>query len=220
MDANEENEIQDELNLSSSMSMQTTQSGSKAVLAALRALQDKIRRLDTERAASVDECDSLKAQIKSMEVDFEHMKQRDSLLSNQALLEQRASNEALKTEAAERETEYLKLTERHREQGVELNKAKIIVDTLEEEKASLLAKSRRLEQQCTEQDDLLRKYSSKERDLSAWALAESRRHEAELDMAIKRVKEQQNNTAVARDEYTAATDKVNITLLIPSTLFR
>ena len=75
----------DALNLSSSMTVGTSQSGSKAVLAALRALQDKIRRLDSEKTSAIDECNQLKAQIKSMEIDHEHMKQRDALMNNQAL---------------------------------------------------------------------------------------------------------------------------------------
>jgi hypothetical protein len=157
----DENTDEGALNLSSSMSIHTSQSGSKAVLAALRALQDKIRRLDTERQQAVDETNGLKAQIKSMEIDFEHMKQRDSLLANQALLELRASFDSLKAEKAIQETDLLKLQERHREQSTEFGRLKVQVEAGDEEKCIAVTKSKGLEAQCAEQDDLLRRYASK-----------------------------------------------------------
>ena len=204
----DENTEEGALNLSSSMSIHTSQSGSKAVLAALRALQDKIRRLDGERQAAVDECNGLKAQIKSMEIDFEHMKQRDSLLSNQALLEQRSAYDAMKAEKATQETEYLKLQERHREQSTEFARLKVQVDAGEEERGLLSTKVRALEKQCEENEDLLRKYSSKEKDMSAWILSESKRHEVELDLALKKIKTAQNDAAVTKDDYSSAAEKI------------
>jgi hypothetical protein len=185
----DENTEDNALNLSSSMSMHTSQSGSKAVLAALRALQDKIRRLDTERGAAVDECNGLKAQIKSMEIDFEHMKQRDGLLSNQALLEQRAAHDALKAEKAIQETEYTKLQERHREQSTEFARQQVLVDAAVEERDGLASRVQALEAQAREQDDLLQRYSHKEKEMSAWILSEAKRHETELDLAVRKVRD-------------------------------
>ena len=58
---------------------------SKAVLAALRALQGKIQRLEAEKLSAQDECKHLKSQIRAQEVEAEHIKQRD-VLNNQRSL--------------------------------------------------------------------------------------------------------------------------------------
>ena len=70
-----------------------SQGSSKAVLAALRALQDKIRRLETERAQALDECNHLRNQIRSQEMESEHVKQRDTLNNQKTLLEAKAAKE-------------------------------------------------------------------------------------------------------------------------------
>ena len=43
-------------------------SSSKAVLAALRALQDKIRRLESERSQALDEATDLRQKIKTLDI--------------------------------------------------------------------------------------------------------------------------------------------------------
>ena len=52
----------------SSASNGNASSSSKAVLAALRALQDKIRRLETERTQALDESSQLRLQLKNFEI--------------------------------------------------------------------------------------------------------------------------------------------------------
>jgi septal ring factor EnvC (AmiA/AmiB activator) len=56
-------------------------SSSKAVLAALRALQDKIRRLESERALALDENAQLRHQIKNQEIETGMVRFRDRLMS-------------------------------------------------------------------------------------------------------------------------------------------
>lgn len=73
-------------------------SSSKAVLAALRALQDKIRRLETERASALDEAAQLRSQLKSQEIESEHNKEKDILHNQKSLQEARLSYERVLTE--------------------------------------------------------------------------------------------------------------------------
>jgi hypothetical protein len=68
-------------------------SSSKAVLAALRALQDKIRRLETERASALDEAAQLRSQLKSQEIESEHIKEKDILHNQKSLQEARMAYE-------------------------------------------------------------------------------------------------------------------------------
>jgi DNA repair exonuclease SbcCD ATPase subunit len=73
-------------------------SSSKAVLAALRALQDKIRRLETERSSALDEAAQLRSQLKSQEIEAEHSKEKDILHSQKSLQEARMAYERVITE--------------------------------------------------------------------------------------------------------------------------
>lgn len=68
-------------------------SSSKAVLAALRALQDKIRRLETERASALDEAAQLRSHLKTQEIEAEHSKEKGILHSQKSLQEARMAYE-------------------------------------------------------------------------------------------------------------------------------
>ena len=199
----------DALNLSSSMTVGTSQSGSKAVLAALRALQDKIRRLDSEKTSALDECNQLKAQIKSMEIDHEHMKQRDALINNQSLLEAKGAYDALNAAKAVQESDYTKLQEKYREQATSFNKLKIQYETLEDEKLTLLSKCNNLEKQCNEQDSLLRQFQVKEKEMATWIIEESRKHEATSAESFKAARSVQNENAKLKDTSSTAIEKVS-----------
>ena len=91
-------------------------SSSKAVLAALRALQDKIRRLESERAQALDETVQLRYRIKNQEIESEHLKQKDNLIAQKSLHEVRSAHERILTEKTETEIRLSKLEERYREE--------------------------------------------------------------------------------------------------------
>jgi len=197
-----------ELNLSSSMSMQTSQSGSKAVLAALRALQDKIRRLDSEKNTSIDECNQLKAQIKSMEIDFEHLKQRESLINTQAMLEAKSSYDSLKAEKAIQEADYFKMQDAVKEATTNFNRVKLQLESTESERSALTLRCNKLEVQCTEQDEILQAAHNKEREVAEWIVADSQRRDNDMEMISKRVRSLQNDLASVRDENAACAEKI------------
>eukprot|EP01036_Dinobryon_divergens_P031486 gene31488-40892_t len=89
-------------------------SSSKAVLAALRALQDKIRRLEAERAQAVEESSQLKHQLKLQEIEFDHSRQKESLSSQKVLQEAKNSFEKVFTEKTDLEVRLVKLEERNK----------------------------------------------------------------------------------------------------------
>ena len=112
--------VEQSFNSSSSVGMSgsfnQSASSSKAVLAALRALQDKIRRLETERASALDEAAQLRSQLKSQEIEAEHTKEKDILHSQKSLQEARIAYERVIAEKDELERS-LKLLRGQNEQA-------------------------------------------------------------------------------------------------------
>ena len=90
---------------------------SKAVLAALRALQDKIRRLEIERSQALEEATQLRQQVKHLEVEIEHTKQREALANHKVMAEATATKERLYTEKAELEVKLARSEDRVKEQS-------------------------------------------------------------------------------------------------------
>jgi chromosome segregation ATPase len=90
-------------------------SSSKAVLAALRALQDKIRRLESERGQALDEASQLRHQLQTQEVEFENSKKRVSLQSSKSVSDSRHELERVLSEKTELEIRIAKMEEKNRE---------------------------------------------------------------------------------------------------------
>jgi chromosome segregation ATPase len=104
------------------------------VLAALRALQDKIRRLECERTQAFDECQQLKSQLKSLEIETEHSKQREMLSSQRHSQESRVAYERLLTEKTELEDRLCKAEERNNKIQLSAEDLQIKIRVLEDEK--------------------------------------------------------------------------------------
>lgn len=113
-------------------------SSSKAVLAALRALQDKIRRLESERAQALDETVQLRYRIKNQEIESEHLQQKDNLLAEKSLHEVRSAHERILTEKTETEIRLSKLEEHYREEQQIAAGFRLKLETFEKEKLSNL----------------------------------------------------------------------------------
>jgi chromosome segregation ATPase len=99
---------------SAASSLQNGSSSSKAVLAALRALQDKIRRLEAERTQALDETSQLKHQLKTQEIESEHAKQKELLTVQKNLQEAKSSYDRLFHEKTELELRLSRLEEKNK----------------------------------------------------------------------------------------------------------
>ncbi len=122
-------------------------SSSKAVLAALRALQDKIRRLETERSQALDETSQLRLQLKNQEIEFEHVKQREQLSAQKSLQEAKSSNERLLHEKTELEMKLMKLEEKTQQLNHTSDELHLKIRVLEEDKHNGILKIKELEHQ-------------------------------------------------------------------------
>ena len=122
--------------LSSNVGAQVGQvaGSSKAVLAALRALQDKIRRLEIERSQALEEASQLRQQVKHYEIEIEHTKQREALANQKVMAEATSTKERLYTEKTELEVKLARATDRAAEQAKALGELEFKLRVLEEEK--------------------------------------------------------------------------------------
>ena len=137
-------------------------SSSKAVLAALRALQDKIRRLETERAQALDETVQLRYRIKNQEIESEHLKQKDGLLAQKSLHEIRSAHERMLTEKTETEIRLSKLEERYREEQQIAAEFRSKLHTSENEKLLSLQLIKNLEIERNQLQDQVQHIQQKE----------------------------------------------------------
>jgi centrosomal protein CEP57 len=144
-DDNEGNQINKSYNSSFSASSMNATSSSKAVLAALRALQDKIRRLEAERSQALDETTQLKHQLKNMEIESEHSRQRDNLLAQKTLQENKSIYDRLLNEKTELEVRIGKLEEKNRLTQLSVDEFSNKIKNLEDEKQKYLLHIKELE---------------------------------------------------------------------------
>lgn len=131
----------------SSSSANNAASSSKAVLAALRALQDKIRRLESERSQALDESTQLRHQLKNLEIEAEHTKQREQLSSQKNLQEVKSAYERLLNEKAELEIRLARIEEKNKIALSSADSLQTRIRTLEDEKHSSVLKIKELEHQ-------------------------------------------------------------------------
>lgn len=128
-----------------SASSVNTASSSKAVLAALKALQDKIRRLETERSQALDEISHLKLQLKNQEIEFENMKQRETLANQKLIQESKLSYERLLQDKADLELKLQSIIEKNQSMNEISNNLSLKIQIIEDEKKSLIDKVKELE---------------------------------------------------------------------------
>jgi chromosome segregation ATPase len=127
--------------------MISSASSSKAVLAALRALQDKIRRLEAERSQATEESQQLRNQLKTIEIEVEHSKQRDAISSQRAIQESKLSCERLTLEKTELENRLQLLEEKNKAINNASQELQARIRLLEDEKSSANSKLRELDSQ-------------------------------------------------------------------------
>jgi len=120
-------------------------SSSAAVLAALRALQDKIRRLESERSAAIDESVQLRHQLKNLEIESDHVKQREILASQKTLQESRNAYDRLVNEKTDLEIRANKLEEKLQLSKSTIDELMSKVKSFEEEKQTSSLKVKELE---------------------------------------------------------------------------
>jgi hypothetical protein len=222
-----------------SSSANASASSSKAVLAALRALQDKIRRLESERAQAIDDTAQLRHQIKNQEIESEHLKQRDNLAAQKNIHEVRSAYERILTEKTETEIRFVKLEERNREEqqisddlrsrviSFESNRhlAMLEIKNLDGEKNQLIGQVRQLQQKEKGNHSLIRMQflasaiSHQENflftDFAQTILWDAKRREEEIDELNNKLRSLQNNlSSVVHEKSLVETKLIELDQLV------
>eukprot|EP00981_Chlorochromonas_danica_P009120 scaffold2505_cov152-Ochromonas_danica.AAC.13 len=199
---------------SSAISAATSASGggasssSKAVLAALRALQDKIRRLETERSHALDEASQLRLQLKNQEIENEHAKQREQLAAQKSLQEARTSYDRLTGEKADLEARLHRVEEKNRSLTQASDELQGRIRHLEEEKHQNSLRLRDLESQQQVLEQQIRMAQQREKDAADTILWESKKHEEELQTLQSRMRHLQVDLSEASQEKGVLDSKV------------
>ena len=137
-------------------------SSSKAVLAALRALQDKIRRLESERSQALDESAQLRHQLKNQEVEAEHARQREQLTAQKSLHDVRGAYERLLTDKSELEVRLSKFEEKNKQAQNHVDELQAKIRVLEDEKHAGTMKLKDLEHQRVQIETQIKSAQQKE----------------------------------------------------------
>ena len=186
--------------VSAASSSAASASSSKAVLAALRALQDKIRRLEVERTQAIDETTQLRHQLKNQEIESEHIKQREILNSQKSLQESRSAYDRLLGDKAELEVRVSKLEERNRLGQQTSDELQSKIKLLEDEKHNGLIKVKNLENHQLQLESQIQHCQSKEKDLANTMVWETKRHDDEMISLTKKLKSLQDELNLALNE--------------------
>lgn len=155
-------------------------SSSKAVLAALRALQDKIRRLETERSSALDEAAQLRNQLKSQEIEAEHNKEKDIIHNQKSLQEARIAYERVLNEKDELENSLKTMRSQNDKVQDHIHELREKNKQLEEMKANAESRLKDMEEHLQKFEAEIDKAKSRENDLSNAMVWETKHHEEEM----------------------------------------
>jgi uncharacterized protein (UPF0335 family) len=130
--------------------MRSAATSSKAVLTALRALQDKISRLESEKTEALEESARLRLQIQNQDMTSERYKQRDNLTSQKNLHEVRTAYDRILAEKSETEMRLSKLDDRNRAEEQIAIELRAKIRAVEDEKHTGLLTIKDLESERTQ----------------------------------------------------------------------
>jgi chromosome segregation ATPase len=187
-------------NISFASTVNTSTSSSKAVLAALRALQEKIRRLEAEKTQAIDECQNLRNQMKIIEIDIDHVRQREVLSSQKLIQETHIEFEKVLSEKNQLEIRLNNLEE----ERILLQKSSeemiFKLKCLEEDKSTYTIKLHDFESLQTQLQTHLVNLKQKEKELSLKMSTDLKEKEKNIEILNQRVKSASIELNKVKDE--------------------
>ena len=120
-------------------------SSSKAVLAALRTLQDKIRRMEAERTDALRESAELRGQLHAAEVESEQLKRHDNSIAQKNLADARSAYDRLVSEKTELEIRIARMDDRNKEAQLTSEDLSIKIRQVEENNQTAAIRTKQLE---------------------------------------------------------------------------
>lgn len=175
---------------------------SKAVLAALRTLQDKIRRLEAERVDALHEASELRQQLKNQEIESEQLRQRDNGVAQKNIADARMAYDRLVEAKTELDTRIARTDDRNKEAQRLSEELTNKIRTIETDKQSAAIKVSELEAARRNLETQIQHVQQKERDLAQTIAWETKRHEDEMSSI-------NGNLHALQDDLTAACHEKN-----------
>ena len=166
-------------------------SSSKAVLAALRTLQEKIRRLETDRSRALEETAALRHRLAGQEVESEQTRARDEAISQRNLQEARSAYDRLLAEKADLEVRVARAEDRRNDVRRAAEDVEKMLLSLRQEKESALAAIQEAEAQQRHLDIQLTNVHQRERELAQALAWDTQRHEEDMAALNARLHNQQ-----------------------------
>lgn len=175
-------------------------SSSKAVLAALRALQEKIKKLETERLEAQEEAAQLRAQLRQYEEEDKYRKQKEQSYAHDNLIETRSTIEQLTFEKQELEQKLQKAEQDNKALSREIDRLRDQLDATMQVKEGMLPQVRDAEARISVLEQEVRSSQEREKELASTILEENRHHQQELDAMQQRIAELHNKLISATEE--------------------
>ena len=143
----------------------TTTTSSRAVLSALRALQDKIKRLETERSVALEETEGLRQQLRGLETEQDQLRARDDAMAQRNIMEARNQYDRLLGEKTDIEARVSRAEDRKKDMQRSHEDLKDEIRTLLDEKQASLSKIKDFESQISHLESQLGTLQRKESEL-------------------------------------------------------
>lgn len=183
--------------LTSSTTFNSTATSSKAVLAALRALQDKIRRLESEKLHAIDETDQLKHQLSLFESETEKTRQLEISESKKKLEDAKYSHDKLLFEKKELESRIEKMDEKSRQSMENLEEVMKQLRRIEQEKASCDNRLKDMDKETRSLEARLEAVQKREKEINAMMERNKRKHVEEVHQLEANVTELKSQLSAA-----------------------
>ena len=184
-------------------------SSSKAVLAALRALQDKIRRLETERSSALEESDAYRQRLQGLENESDQLRARDDAIAQRNIQEARSQHDRLVAEKADLEVRVSRAEDRKREVKKASDEIEEQITKLQDEKHISVQKVKDFESQNKQLETQLSNLQTKERELGTTLSWESRKHDEDMASLTQQLEALQTDLLACVKEKSAHDSKMS-----------
>ena len=168
--ANRDNQKEEEIPTTSTTS-------SKAVLSALRALQDKIRRLETEKSQAMEETARLRQSYSSLQAETDQIRARDDAMAQRNIMEAKGSYDRLLAEKTDLEVRVQRAEERKTDIQRTHDELKDKIRAMLDEKHESLTKIKDMESHVNHLETQLTHLHKKESELGETLTWEVKKHE-------------------------------------------
>jgi hypothetical protein len=163
--------------------------GSMAVLSALRALQEKIRRLETERAIALEEATRIRQEAKEQQIDMQRDSDKEKLTLQKTINESRVAYEALEEQKNSGNLRLVRAEEQINEYKKEISYLHEKIGGCEERLSEAREQVSKLEMSLEAKEGESKKAAEHSKEITQTIVWETKRHEDEKAELMARARQ-------------------------------